>query len=217
MSQQVIRANQQTRMRWSNGAGWTREIHAEPVAAETAAAVAVGTVAPRSTDVAWRWRLSIAEIETPAPFTVLPGIERETLLVHGAGLRLSAMVAGEHATAATVDLLPPQGRHRFAGEQALLGTPLDGPCHLLNLMWQREWLEASLWRRPLVGSMLLFLDPGEHGVVHVLAGHAEASAAADHAVLGMGDTLVLSPSGERVRVALDGAGEIVLAKLHPRR
>ena len=52
----VIPANEYRRERWRNGLGWTREIHA----------------AMPATGGTWDWRLSIAEIEQDAPFSLLP-------------------------------------------------------------------------------------------------------------------------------------------------
>jgi hypothetical protein len=55
----VVAANEYRRVRWKNGAGWTREIVRVPDRED------------------WDWRLSIAEIEQDAPFSVFPGIDRE--------------------------------------------------------------------------------------------------------------------------------------------
>ena len=46
----VVRAADQRRMRWKNGAGWTSQILRAPDVDD------------------WDWRLSIAEIEVGAPF-----------------------------------------------------------------------------------------------------------------------------------------------------
>ena len=208
-SSQLVRANEQTRMRWANGAGWTREIHAEP----SAASAPVVEVASMPTP-AWSWRLSVAEIERPAPCSRLPGIEREMLLLHGEGVRLVPSGAdAADANANAVELQPPQGRHRFAGEAALHIEPTHGPCQVLNLMWRRDCWDATLWRRPLVGSMLLFLEAGEHGLVHLLAGTAAATGSTGAVALHPGDTWIVRSGTERERLALDGVGEVVLARL----
>ncbi|HEY0310268.1 MAG TPA: HutD family protein, partial [Luteimonas sp.] len=69
----IIAAADHRRERWRNGAGWTRQVHAQA-----------------STDPAhaWDWRLSIAEIEADAPFSAFPGVDRELVLLQGEGLRL---------------------------------------------------------------------------------------------------------------------------------
>ena len=69
----VLRASGYARMRWKNGAGWTSEI------------LKVHDSEERDTN-DWAWRLSIAEIETDAPFSAFPGVERE--LWHPLALRM---------------------------------------------------------------------------------------------------------------------------------
>ena len=61
----LVRAEDCRRMRWKNGAGWTSEILRVPDVED------------------WRWRLSIAEVETDAPFSPFPGVERELVLLGG--------------------------------------------------------------------------------------------------------------------------------------
>ena len=91
----VIPANEYVRMRWRNGAGWTRAIlQAGRTGADT------GTDAPD-----WDWRLSIAEIEQPGPFSRFPGVERELVLLQGDGLALhfDGNACSEEALTAVVD------------------------------------------------------------------------------------------------------------------
>ena len=193
-------------MPWKNGAGWTSEILCEPAQGE------------------WTWRLSIADIEADAPFSRFPGIERELVLLQGNGLRLAFEDGYAHT------LHPPHDSLRFAGEQACTGVLLDGPTRDFNLMWRRGVVEARLWRRPLVGMMLLPVAPGETWVVHVLAGHARfaGSSAADalggggpggHALAGcalaQADTAIVRTPGERTGCKLEGAGELLVIRISP--
>ncbi|TCZ88598.1 HutD family protein [Lysobacter sp. N42] len=189
----VIPAVDYRRTRWANGAGWTREIHAEPAADGEG----------------WDWRLSIAEVAAEAPFSTFPGVDRELVLLTGAGLRL------DFADGQSVQLVPPHGRHRFSGERPLLGTPLEGPTQDFNLMWRRDRVAAELWRRPLVGTMVLFADPGHTWVVHLLAGQARFSDDSGLPPLAMGDTALLAAGDGRLRHALDGAGEALLIRIAP--
>ena len=117
-------ANEYRRERWRNEAGWTREIHRHPE----------GTAE-------WQWRVSIAEIEHDAAFSLLPGIDRELMLLSGNGLRLR-FDDGE-----CVELNPPHDRHRFAGERALTGELVDGTTHDFNLMWRRDRIRTETWHR----------------------------------------------------------------------
>lgn len=191
----VIPANEYRRMRWKNGAGWTREIHAEPSADD------------------WTWRLSIAEIERDAPFSRFPGVDRELVLLAGNGLRLRFADGEAH------ELLPPHQRLRFAGERAVDGELLDGRTEDFNLMWRREAVDAQLWHRPLVGAMVVFVDPGSTWVVHLIAGHARIDGGPPLPPLpplAMGDTALLTAPAGRARYAIDGGGEALLVRIDRR-
>lgn len=187
----VIPAVDYRRSRWANGAGWTREIHAEPAGE------------------GWDWRMSIAEVGTRASFSCFPGVDREIVLLAGEGMRL------EFEDGEVVRLEPPFGRHRFAGERALVGDPVGGPTQDFNLMWRRDRIAADLWRRPLVGAMVVFAEPGQTWAIHVLAGGARFADGSGLPPLAMGDTALLSAGGERLRHVLDGGGEALLMRLAP--
>lgn len=187
----VIPAVEYRRSRWANGAGWTREIHAEPAGE------------------CWDWRMSIAEVGTRAPFSRFPGVDREIVLLAGEGMRL------EFEDGEVARLEPPFGRHRFAGERELVGDPVGGPTQDFNLMWRRERIAADLWRRPLVGAMVVFAEPGQTWAIHVLAGGARFADGSGLPPLAMGDTALLSAGGERLRHVLDGGGEALLIRVAP--
>lgn len=189
----LIAANDYRRERWRNGFGWTREILRSPQIADD-----------------WDWRLSIAEIECDGPFSSFPGVDRELVLLHGNGVRL------RFGDGEVRDVEPPHGRVRFAGERAVSGELIDGSTHDFNLMWRRDRIDAELWHRPLVGSMVLFVEPGEQWMVHVLSGRAQASDDGDLETAAMGDTLLLDADSARARFALDGGGEVLVIRLRPR-
>lgn len=189
-SLQLIPAHEYRRERWRNGAGWTREILRSPDSGDD-----------------WDWRISIAEIEQDGPFSIFPGVERELVLLHGHGMRLH-FEDGE-----VRDIEPPHGRLRFAGERAVSSVLIDGPTHDFNLMWRRDRIDAELWHRPLVGSMVLFVAPDEQWCVHVVSGRAQAIDAVNRISASMGDTLLLSATSGRARFALDGGGELLVIRL----
>lgn len=188
----VIPSYEYRRTRWRNGGGWTREIHAEPSA----------------TDDGWDWRLSIAEITADGPFSAFPGIDRELVLLAGEGMRL-------RFDDAVVDVLPPYGRHRFPGEARVDGELIDGPTQDFNLMWRRDRYVAELWRRPLVGAMVVFAEPRSTWIVHLLAGHARFADGSGLPDLAMADTAILQAGDSRLRHVLDGGGEALLIRLTP--
>ncbi len=185
----VIPANEYRRERWRNGAGWTREIYRHP------------------DDADWLWRLSIAEIERDAAFSMFPGIERELVLLSGNGLRLR-FDDGE-----VNELRPPHDRFRFSGERRVVGELQGGPTQDFNLMWRRDAIEAQLWHRPLVGLMVIFADPGTTWAVYLIAGQACFADDSRLPPLAAGDTALLPAGDTRLRYVLDGAGEVLLIRL----
>lgn len=187
----VIPANEYRRQRWRNSAGWTREICKSPDADE------------------WTWRLSIAEIEQDAQFSAFPGIDRELVLLSGQGLRLR-FDDGELRT-----LDPPHGRARFAGERGVRGELVDGGTHDFNLMWRRDVIDAQLWHRPMVGPMVIFIDPETTWAVYLIAGQARFADESGLPMLAAGDTAVLHAGRSRSRHVLDGGGEALLIRLTP--
>jgi environmental stress-induced protein Ves len=187
----VIPSYEYRRSRWKNGAGWTREIHAEPSGRDD-----------------WDWRLSIAEVGADGPFSTFPGVDRELVLLSGEGMRL-------RFDDDVAEVMPPYGRHRFPGEARVHGELVAGPTHDFNLMWRRERYVADLWRRPLVGAMVLFAEPGSTWIVHLLAGHARFADASGLPDLAMGDTAILEAGDARLRHVLDGGGEALVIRLEP--
>lgn len=187
----VIPANEYRRERWRNSAGWTREICKWPALDD------------------WDWRLSIAEIEQDAQFSSFAGIERELVLLSGHGLRLRF----DDGQLRTLD--PPHGRARFAGEDGVRGELIDGPTHDFNLMWRRHSIDAQLWHRPLVGPMVIFIDPGTTWAVYLIAGQARFADESGLSALAAGDTAILHAAQGRSRYVLDGGGEALLIRLTP--
>lgn len=187
---QVIPANEHRRERWRNGLGWTREILAWPDPDD------------------WDWRLSVAEIERAAEYSLFPGVDREQILLEGEGLRL------RDGNGRARELAPPHGGHRFAGDLPMHAEPVAGRAVVFNLMWRRNALAADLWRRPLVGPMLFFSGPDETWALYLLAGQARFDEASGLPPLARGDLALLSAPVRR-RFLLDGGGELLAIRLRP--
>lgn len=98
-------------MRWANGAGMTHEIVAVP--------------GPEL----WSWRLSLAEVDTDGPFSVLEGVDRALVVASGRGMTLRIDGVG-HPLACFEAVV-------FAGEAAVAAELHDGPVRDLNLMVRR--------------------------------------------------------------------------------
>lgn len=196
----AIAAHEYRRERWRNQLGWTREIYAQPTPPGHA----------RAGVPEWDWRLSIAEIERDAAFSSFPGIDRELVLLSGNGVRLRFDDGEVHA------LHPPHDRLRFAGERGVTGELIDGPTHDFNLMWRRDRFDAALWHRPLVGPMVLFVDPAATWAIHLIGGRAAFGAESGLTPLATGDTAILQAGRQRQRHVLEGGGEALLVRLTPR-
>lgn len=89
---------------WRNGLGTTREVHRDD-----------------------RWRLSIAAITGPGPFSAFPGVDRTFVVARG---ELTLTIAGRAHRLRAGDLL------RFPGEAAVSADP-DGVVTAVNVMTTR--------------------------------------------------------------------------------
>jgi environmental stress-induced protein Ves len=175
------------RTRWKNDGGWTTEV-------------------ARSGGDDFRWRISIAEIESDGPFSSFPGIERDLLLLEGNGIELD--IDG----AATRRLVQRFERVHFAGEAAVDCRLVAGPTRDFNVMARRDAVRADVIARPLVGSMVIFPERGVEWFVHVFSGTASARSGADTLALETGASLLADFREGGDRIVLEGGGELVLVK-----
>ena len=187
----LIAATDNQRTRWKNDGGWTTEI-------------------ARSADgdgEDFRWRVSIAEIESNGPFSSFPGIERDLLLLEGNGIELDIDETAPRRLTRRFE------RVRFDGASRVECRLLAGSTRDFNVMARRNQVQAEVIVRPLVGSMVIFPEAGAEWLVHVFSGHARARAAEQSLALELGSSLHLDfRNGGGSRVVLDGGGELVLVK-----
>lgn len=119
----VVRANALKATPWKNGGGVTREIAAYPVGASLDTFV---------------WRVSVADVDQPGPFSRFAGIDRTLVLLAGEGMRLV------EADGATQALTEPLAMARFDGATALEAQLVDGATRDFNLMVRRARARAEL-------------------------------------------------------------------------
>jgi len=120
-SPQLLTPSHYRRVPWKNGLGSTLEI-------ATNAAEPGGP---------WTWRLSLADVPTRAPFSAFHGIDRHLAVLDGAGMTLER--------AAEQIEVPREGRaFSFAGEDAIVGTPVGSGVRDANLMLHRAHWTGSL-------------------------------------------------------------------------
>lgn len=108
-------------MRWKNGGGVTRELAAFPPGADASEFV---------------WRVSIADVDQPGPFSAYPGVDRVITLLEGDAMVLT-LEAGEK-------VLRPREPFRFSGEDAVTCALPGGPTRDLNVMTRRGQASAEV-------------------------------------------------------------------------
>jgi environmental stress-induced protein Ves len=144
------------------------------------------------------WRVSVATIDDPSPFSTFPGLSRLLMPLSAAGVVLS--VNGERRA------LAPLQAGGFAGEDAVQARELQRPAEVLNLMWRRDRHRGTLTTRSVVGPVELEVD----AAVLVAVVTAGRLTVAGGATLGRLDAVVL----ERGRsLTVSGSGHLALARI----
>ena len=110
---EILPADGHTRMRWSNGGGWTTEIIAVPSGRH------------------WDWRLSVADVDSDGPFSVFPGVDRSIALLRGAGFALTVDRGDEQVVHTSFQPF------RFSGDETTSCRLIDGSVQDINLMTTR--------------------------------------------------------------------------------
>lgn len=173
---------------WTNGAGSTTVILREP------------------DDKNWRVRISVATVDREGPFSELPATRR-VLVPLDAPMTLR-FPDGHELRGPRMSVL------RFDGAPAPTGLLPDGPTRDFNLMLRGD-AQGELMPRTLVDSMFLPAGPGLRWVVYLDRGSATIrSGARDRLALEPRDAALVAAGDDPGRVLVEGAGEIVLAKLY---
>jgi environmental stress-induced protein Ves len=136
---------------WKNGGGSTREIAVWPQGA------GMDT---------FDWRISVADIAADGPFSAFPGIDRQIVLIDGAGVHLQA-----HDDSFCHKLKHVGEPFAFPGDTPVHATLVDGPTRDFNVMTRRGVCRAEvrLMRQPFT------VDPADATVlVLVLRGSWDA-------------------------------------------
>jgi uncharacterized protein len=151
----VLRENDYVTVPWKNGGGLTREILKVPADAET-----------------FDWRLNLATVGAPGPFSAFDGYDRALALVRGAGIELDF---GPHGQ---ISLRSPGELARFDGAWATDGALIDGPSTDLNLIVAKERAEAQVDVLRLTAPDLIRTSGWEETLVCCISGIARIETAA---------------------------------------
>jgi len=182
----LIRAADLVASPWKNGGGVTREVAAYPQGAGLDTFV---------------WRVSVADVAQPGPFSRFAGIDRTLVLLSGAGMLLDDARGHTHALKQPLDIA------RFKGEDAIDARLVDGPTRDFNLMLRRGAAqgEVEVWRgdaERTVSADVLLLFCAE-GPMEVTSGTASPVR------LGADDTLRID-AAQALRVTLKGSGALLV-------
>lgn len=178
----VVRATEAAVVPWRNGGGTTREYL-------------------RDGGDDFVWRLSMAEIAAPGPFSAFPGVDRLLVYLAGTGVALRIGSRAEQVMRQELEWVS------FAGEDDVVATPLGGPSTDLNLMWRRDRYRASVALRRVTDGEVLRCDAGAVGVGFVALGELyldDGDLEAADAFTWIGELPVLG-----------GEGTLVVFTLHP--
>jgi len=145
---------------WKNGLGSTRELAVQPSTADSDE---------------FLWRVSIAEVDSAAPFSFFPGIDRHIVLLDGAGFGMTLDDRDTHA------LTTPFAPFAFPGEAKVDVVLADGATRDFNLMIRRSHGrgEVQVWRGPATrkpdpATMLVFCARGRIDTVEGSLGACDA-------------------------------------------
>ncbi len=192
----ILRESGYVAVPWKNGGGVTREILRVP---------------PEPTP--FDWRLSLASIDAPGPFSSFDGCDRTLLLVRGAGVELDF---GSHGRA-RLDSVGQQAA--FDGGWTTTCALLDGPCTDLNLIVSRRRAESSCRCVSLDSPETTRADGWSETLVCSISGKIRiANATGETSDLSAVDVALCSPDdGAITCVPLTPAAMVFIAQLRLRK
>lgn len=182
---------------WKNGRGVTRELAVWP---------------PGAADGAFDWRLSIAAVDEPGPFSEFPGVERILTVLRGAALVLT------HEDAAPRARLRRLEPYRFSGEWPTSAELPDGPIEDFNVMTRVGRVRAEVEALRLGRRLARERVETPQAFVHVVAGAVVARVTGEEEAfpLAAGENLLLSGMGGAEECELRGTQdgtEVLLVRL----
>jgi len=129
----IVRLADRPSQPWKNGLGRTRELAVHPSAADSGDFI---------------WRVSIAEVDSAAPFSLFAGIDRQIALLDGDGFTMTLDDGRVHA------LTTPYAPFAFPGEARVEVALAGGPTRDFNLMVRRARARGDVqaWRGPATGA-----------------------------------------------------------------
>jgi len=187
----IVRFAELPAIPWRNGGGVTREVVA------SGASVASGGSDPEDFD----WRISIADVSQPGPFSAFPGVDRVITLVEGE--RMELVVDG------VVHVLGLHESLSFSGASLASCSLPAGPTRDLNVMTRSGRLSAAVAVRDLSETRPIAVSGTQ--VVVLLTGTAVV-AGADESQAELNRLDAVCPSGLHVRL-VTGSGKVAVVRI----
>jgi environmental stress-induced protein Ves len=178
----VLRTDDYATLPWKNGLGVSRIIASHPHAASYDAAT---------------WQVGATDIGIDCPFSSLPGLDRQLMLLSGTGIELTCVdvVAGINVRRAVDEPFLP---FAFRGDWQTTCKLLGDPVQVLNVMTRRGRAGARISLLRWGGPLLLEQRGGETVV----------------AVLSLESIVLDAPAGERREViTIGGMARIAVVRL----
>lgn len=187
----LLRAAERRAEPWKNGGGVTREVAAYRAAAGTGD---------------FDWRVSIAQVPAPGPFSCFTNVDRVLTMISG---DLHLEFVGDRPSTTLTNRSAP---YAFPGDLPTFGTPLGGIAQDLNVMVRRGRWAGAVAR--LTAADPVQIDPGAH--VTLLLFESEGSVLYDDALLTMQplDAFVVEEAGDRA-VSVASHGTVYKVQLSP--
>lgn len=183
MSVRLLTAADFRRLPWANGRGTTLELIRRDDATG-----------------ALLWRLSVADVVEPGPFSPLPGIDRVIMLIGGEGFDLD--FGGARPPVA----LRPFEPLAFSGDWSTTATAVHGPSRDFNVMTARGKIAADV---ELARTIVRRAD-----LTYVFAAHGGATVITDGAtVRAEAGELIECRQETAVRIETDKPGTAVAVRL----
>jgi len=188
----IVRQPSYIAVPWKNGGGITHEAIRVPAQGD-----------------AFRWRVSIAQIDASGPFSDFAAYRRFMVLLKGSGVLLKFTERAEGSARSSEPRLRELRRigdmEEFDGGLATHCDLVNGPCTDLNLMVSKELADVRAWVESLAEPRAAKLASGRSLLVFPIDAAVEVRYADEVCVLERWDLALISESGQAiVRVAAAG-------------
>ncbi len=183
----ILRTADYAALAWKNGLGVSRVIASDPQGA------GYDTV---------NWQVGTTEFGIDCPFSGLPGMDRQFMLLAGGGVELHCIdvIAGVNIRRAVDAPFVP---FAFRGDWQTTCRMLGEPVQVFNVMTRRGHASAKIVIPRWTGPLFCEQHAGETVVAVLLSGVAQAGE--QKTPLGICDSVLLdSPGGERCAIVSSG-------------